>query len=395
MTNPKPRKRRPLVIEDWEVSLIKAMCKTIKSDQDILPYFSRPNRSINHRVIGEIRNNKRFKNTRISSSKEVSAFLNLWPDLDPHTGLSIRGDELLIKAREAMISAVHIFNSAGITFRTELFIVTAIIAWTYLLHAWFKKEGVNYKYNDTKAKYGKDRYWDLSQCLSSKHCPLDDAPRNNLKFLIGLRDEIVHESTNIDDTMGAHLQSCCINFNTALSELFGEQYNLEKRLSIALQFVSFSVDQKDLLKKAPTLPSHIGNFIGDFESKLTRAELQDHSYRTSVALIPIVKNRPTGADRPVYLLKPDTEISDEVTNLVIKERAKKRYPPKEIVKHVVNRGYREFTMQDHIKLWKSNDGKNPSKGYGCKGDYKGTWVWYDSWLEVVLAHCKKTFQNFE
>ncbi|WP_342588754.1 DUF3644 domain-containing protein [Phyllobacterium brassicacearum] len=34
-----------------------------------------------------------------------------------------------------MISAVHIFNSTGLSFRAELFIVTSIIAWTYLLHA--------------------------------------------------------------------------------------------------------------------------------------------------------------------------------------------------------------------------------------------------------------------
>ena len=38
-----------------------------------------------------------------------------------------------------MIAAVHIFNSAGLTFRAELFIVTAIIAWTYLLHAWYRR----------------------------------------------------------------------------------------------------------------------------------------------------------------------------------------------------------------------------------------------------------------
>ena len=35
------------------------------------------------------------------------------------TGLSLRGDELLIKAREAMIAAVHTFNGAGLHFRAE------------------------------------------------------------------------------------------------------------------------------------------------------------------------------------------------------------------------------------------------------------------------------------
>ncbi len=44
-----------------------------------------------------------------------------------------------------MIAAVHTFNSAGLTFRAELFIVTAIIAWTYFLHAWFKREGIEYR----------------------------------------------------------------------------------------------------------------------------------------------------------------------------------------------------------------------------------------------------------
>jgi hypothetical protein len=60
--------------------------------------------------------------------EELDAFLATWPDLDPQTGLSVRGDELLIKAREAMIAAVHTFNGAGLTFRAELFIVTAILA---------------------------------------------------------------------------------------------------------------------------------------------------------------------------------------------------------------------------------------------------------------------------
>lgn len=34
-----------------------------------------------------------------------------------------------------MIAAVHTFNGAGLTFRAELFIATAMIGWTYLLHA--------------------------------------------------------------------------------------------------------------------------------------------------------------------------------------------------------------------------------------------------------------------
>jgi hypothetical protein len=134
-------------LENWEIALIKAMIVAKRwNDQDILAYFTRPTRSINHARISAIRNRTKHSGIKAVASEELASFLATWPDIDPSTGLSLRGDELLLKAREAMIAAVHVFNGAGLTFRGELFIVTAIIAWTYLLHAWFKKQGVDYRY---------------------------------------------------------------------------------------------------------------------------------------------------------------------------------------------------------------------------------------------------------
>lgn len=46
--------------------------------------------------------------------------------------------ELVKKAREAMLTAVQIYNNPQIEFKSELFIVTTVIAWTYLLHAYFR-----------------------------------------------------------------------------------------------------------------------------------------------------------------------------------------------------------------------------------------------------------------
>ena len=50
------------------------------------------------------------------------------------------------------------------------------------------------------------------------------------------------------------IRGCCINFNDAIKTLFGAQYGLERRLPIALQFVTFGSDQRALLKRASTLP---------------------------------------------------------------------------------------------------------------------------------------------
>lgn len=113
--------------------MVKAMLVTgLYNDQGILAYFTRPTRTINHREIAEVRTGARHRLARAATPQQLADFLLVWPDVDSDTGLSNRGDELLVKAREAMIAAVHTFNAAGLTFRAEIFITTAIIAWTYL-----------------------------------------------------------------------------------------------------------------------------------------------------------------------------------------------------------------------------------------------------------------------
>jgi hypothetical protein len=250
-----PRRKRGNTLERWEISVIKAMLERGGyNDQDILAYFTRPTRSV-----GEIRTGKKHRTVRTATVEELDEFLATWPDVDPQTGLSLRGDELIIKAREAMIAAVHIFNSVGLTFRAELFIVTCIIAWTYLLHAWFRRKGIDYRYVEAgavkKTKHGGELYWELGKCLRHARCPIPKGAVRNLNFLMSLRHGIEHRSTTrIDDAVSAKRQACCINFNEALKKLFGAQYGLEKRLPIALQFVTFDSDQRSILKKASSCP---------------------------------------------------------------------------------------------------------------------------------------------
>ncbi len=128
---PKVKRKRGNTLERWEVALVKAMLvRGVYSDQDIQAYFTRPMRTVNHRAFGEIRRGSKHKSVKATSDDTLAIFLAAWPDVDQDTGLSCRGDELLIKAREAMIAAVHTFNGAGLTFRAELFIVTRV--WTQL-----------------------------------------------------------------------------------------------------------------------------------------------------------------------------------------------------------------------------------------------------------------------
>jgi hypothetical protein len=270
----KSKRRRGNKLEDWEVGIVKAMlARPDPVDQDILAYFTRPTRSINHRLIGQIRKGTAHTETPISTEEELAEFLATWPDIDTQTGLSLRGDELLIKAREAMIAAVHTFNGAGLHFRAELFIVTAIIAWTYLHHARFRRLGIDYRHvrnaggvkQVVSTESGADRYWELSHCLKHVKCPLTKGMIDNLEFLIELRHEIEHRSTSrIDDAVSTQLQACCINFNQIIKSEFGPQYGLERRLPIALQFMTFSSDQRAVLKRAVNLPRNIETMMDAF-----------------------------------------------------------------------------------------------------------------------------------
>ena len=99
--------------------------------------------------------------------------------------------ELLFKSREAALNAVQTFNNPLTTFKTETFIVLMVIDWTYLLHAYYRQEEVEYRYyvmgprrrKFDRTKSGAFKYWELEHCLNEARCPLDRPTKSNLRFL--------------------------------------------------------------------------------------------------------------------------------------------------------------------------------------------------------------------
>ncbi len=71
-----PKGKRGNTLERWEVAIIKAMLdRGGYNDQNILAYFTRPTRSVNHRVIGEIRTEKKHKAVKAGTAEELDEFL--------------------------------------------------------------------------------------------------------------------------------------------------------------------------------------------------------------------------------------------------------------------------------------------------------------------------------
>ena len=124
-------------------------------------------------------------------------------------GPSVRR-ELLHKSREAALNAVQTFNNPLTVFKAETFIVLMVIAWTYLLHAYYRREGVEYRYYEERlerrrfdrTRSGAFKHWELERCLNERACPLDAPTKLNLRFLIGLRHEIEHrQSAGADEKL--------------------------------------------------------------------------------------------------------------------------------------------------------------------------------------------------
>lgn len=305
-------------------------------------------------------------------------------------------EELLNKSREAALAAVQIFNNPNVTFKSETYIVLMNIAWTYLLHAYYRTEKVDYRYftqgskrkQYDRTKNGAFKYWEMERCLNEVQCPLEREVVQNLKFLIGLRHEIEHQmTTRIDDLLSARFQACCINYHDAVASLFGKEYGIAKHLAVSLQFSSLSQEQVDTLEQQAGLPSYIKRYIEGFDGALAPSEFASPKFAYRVIFVPKTANHPNQADQVITFVKADSEIAKTVNAAyaVIRETERPKWLPSQIVAKMKTEGFPKFGMGQHTDLWKERDAKNTSKGYGVH--IAKAWYWYDTWVTEVRKHC--------
>jgi hypothetical protein len=309
---------------------------------------------------------------------------------------SVKG-ELLKKSREAALAAVQVFNNPNVTFKSETYVLLMIVAWTYLLHAYYRGKGADYRYftqgakrkRYDRTKNGAYKHWELERCLDEKECPLQREVVQNLKFLIGLRHEIEHQmTTRIDDLLSARFQACCINYHDAVVSLFGDEHGIARHLAVSLQFSSLQNDQIDTLDQHPGLPGHIKRYIEGFDGALAAGDFISPKFAYRVIFVPKTVNRPNQADQVITFVKADSEIAQTVNAAyaVVKETEKPKWLPSQIVKKMKEEGFPRFGMHQHTELWKNRGAKNSSKAYGVP--IAKTWYWYDAWVDEVRDYCR-------
>ena len=100
-------------------------------------------------------------------------------------------------------------------------------------------------------------------------------------------------------------------------------------------------------------------------------------------------NRPGQADKVVEFIDPKSDLAQSISKeyWVKKEVERPKFLPKDVVTAVQKTGFQNFRRQpDHVDMWKGENAKDASKGYGVL--VAGQWYWYQNWIDRCIELCR-------
>lgn len=380
-----PKNPSKSALTDAEKSVIKALANEGWRNQDIQTLINtgRP-ASINFGRISGVKANDKIEP---ASKKQVEAFRRKKLLFDHVTGLCPLDDERLVRAREAMILAVELFNTPRVTFKAGVFSMLANVAWTYLMHQYYESRGVGIVDENGYSLL-------LSQMVKRDDCPLSKGCKKNLLALKEIRDVVEHRTIGIFDKKWLPLfQSTCLNFEKALTSLFGSRLTLGHDLGFSLQFANMTTEEIATLQ-AYDLPEHISALDASLAANLKDDDADDLEYQFKV-IYTLTSASKTKAH--FQFVQPDSAEGKEILNVLIKYKLPDDlYPLKasEVVKAVAKKSDRTFTTDKHQRAWKMFKAR-PQNGASDPAATNKTYCIYHSsfksytysldWVEFLAA----------
>ncbi|MHA3841472.1 DUF3644 domain-containing protein [Sphingomonas aestuarii] len=331
-----------------------------------------------------------------ASDDEVEFFKIKKNSYDQKTGLNLYDHERLIRAREAMILAVQVFNSPAMRFKTEVFTMLANVAWTYLLHEHYERKGVKVVGRDGRSLL-------LSQILERHDCPISKGMKDNLRSLKILRDDVEHKLLGRGDSKWLGLfQACCLNFDKAMCDLFGAALTLSHDLSFALQFAKLNFDQVTTLNRYE-IPAAIDAIDARLREGMTEAQIADleFQFRVVYTLDAVTKTR-----AHFQFVQPHSAEGKDIRNVLVQHKlADHLYPhrPGDVVKKVAERTGKKFTQHNHTQAWRKFEARprngaaqpeNTNRDYCIYHATHGDYTFSDQWLLLLEAEVRDD-QKFE
>ncbi|PZW41363.1 hypothetical protein C8P66_12171 [Humitalea rosea] len=326
-----------------EKSVIKALINDGWRNQDIQTLINTGRvASIN---FGRISGVKKATNIIPATKQQVDIFRHKKLLFDHITGLCPFEDERLVRAREAMILAVELFNTPRIEFKAGVFSMLANVAWTYLLHEFYQRRGVLIVNKEGHSLA-------LSQMLVHNDCPLSKSCKQNLMALKDIRDVVEHRTIGPFDLNWLPMfQATCLNFEKVITDLFGQKLTLGRDLGFSLQFAKLTTAEIATLQ-GYDLPEHIAALDASLAARLDAGDADNLEYQFKVVYTLTSASK---AKSHFQFIQPESSEGKEIQNVLIKYKpAIDLYPLKikDVIDSVSQSSGRNFTRDTHQRAWK-------------------------------------------
>lgn len=166
------------------------------------------------------------------------------------------------------------------------------LAWLYLLHASFLKDGVDYRYRQSDGRRlirvdGEPKTWELARCVREAFAD-DDPARRNIEFFIRLRNRIEHRYEELlAVVIAGKVQAHVLNFEETLVTMFGGGESMGTVLRFPIFLSSLTQDAVKTLKSTHSkLPRKMTTFLREYDAELPEHVQADWRYDFRVLLVP-------------------------------------------------------------------------------------------------------------
>lgn len=378
-------------ISNFEIALIKGLMTHHQlNDQQVLAIFSHLARDLNSRDIGFIRKGEKIQYAQVkeASKHEVDEFLEKYSKIEEiaeRIGIYQTSEDnlSLYQALDYARSAVSIFNNNIILSRSQIFVILMIVGWTYAAHGKLRSVGVKPVYIDDDGNEiladGKPKMWDLAYCCTRTELQLSDGEKNNLRYMILLRNEIEHRSSeDINEEVQSKLQANALNFVSFMRRNFGRKFDPSGDFSFAIQLQSLKMKHASLLKSSKGVSKAVSAVNALVEKEMSSADYNDPDYAFRVYVVPKVVNNQKKSDQAVIFSPVGSNVE-----IAIKQVERPKYRLSEVAQLLKEDGMDSVTVQRCVDAWKAHDLKNPAKGLAV--ELGKQWFWYLEGVDAIKA----------
>ncbi|AHH97590.1 DUF3644 domain-containing protein [Kutzneria albida] len=199
-------------------------------------------------------------------------------------------------SRSEACLAARLCNDPSEARAFEGFVVHMHLAYLYLLHAIFTRDGVDFRYwrrdrpNRLEKIDGEPKRWELARYVVERW-PSVDPVRSNIEFFVGLRNKIEHRyasqsQLSLQAALGGLAQAHLLNYEEELVAQFGQEVTLATKLRFPVFIGTFTDSgEATLLRLRSALPAPLRTFISEYHSGLSDEITSDRRYELRLRLV--------------------------------------------------------------------------------------------------------------